>query len=89
MITYNVTLKDATGEVIETTGMNSFNKKTIETKIKELANLAFDGCEIEYWKQDAKHLYIPMLTIVKRNGRFLREVIKFGKIYYKKSVILK
>lgn len=87
-MSYHVTLRDSSGEVIETTGIEKFNQKSIEQKIKELANLAFEGCEIEYWKQDNKFAYIPMLTIVKRNGRFLREVIRFGKVYYRKSLIL-
>jgi hypothetical protein len=78
---YNVTLSDAKGEHLVHKSFRKFNKHEIQEEINTMSCLMEEGYEIEYWKTDHKYAYIPMYTIVMKNGKFKQEIVKGEKVY--------
>lgn len=79
---YFVTSCDATGKQLIQKRFDKFNKEEITEEIKTQLLTIGEGCEVEYWKCDKKYAYIPMQTLVKRNGKVMRMVIKGEKVFY-------
>jgi len=60
-----------------------FDKKAITECFIQQCKQSKPGYVIEYWKQDQKYAYNPMLTVENHNGELKRLIIKGNKCYYK------
>lgn len=63
---------------------NKYDKHKIENDFIKLCDLSLPGEVVEYWKQDEKWLYNPLLTVENINGTLKRWIVKGNKTFYAK-----
>jgi UDP-2,3-diacylglucosamine pyrophosphatase LpxH len=61
-----------------------FDKKAITEAFIDFCGRSKPGDAVEYWKQDKKWFYNPMLTVENQNGELKRLIIKGERCYYSK-----
>ena len=61
---------------------SKFDKKELTKVFIKFCRISKDGDEIEYWKQNKKWFYTPMLTVENKKGKLRRLVVKGEKCYY-------
>ena len=79
---YVIDRTSADGENRKRVEHDQYNKALIENDFIELCNAALPGDVIEYWKQDDKYFYNPLLTVEHRNGKLVRWVQKGSRTFY-------
>ena len=83
---YAITLANENGDTINQIEYKTYNKQDIaNAMLKLLLELRTSpvGYELEYWKQNDKYAYMPMLTLEKTQHGVKQQIIKGDKVYYK------
>lgn len=83
---YTVTLESEDGVTIDKISFDLFDKKEIAKAfllLLEKLKTSPLGTELEYWKQDKKYAYIPLMTVENTKMGIKRQIVKGDKLYYK------
>jgi hypothetical protein len=68
---------------------STYDKKVITKTFADFCNVSKDGQVINYWKQDNKYAYNPLLTVENHKGQLKKLIIKGEKCFYKSFDVVK
>lgn len=80
---YHITLYSDELDALEEQSFVEYNKDVIQKTFDNLVSNLQNGQSVEYSRDTEKYIGDIVLTVVKKNNKLFREVVKGDKVYLK------